>query len=53
MLKILFWLAWDVFLTYALIAFWSELGNYIYLFIAFIAFFTYCLIQAVKEWLGK
>lgn len=48
MLKILYWLLFDAFFIYAFVRFRGELGEYIILFIALIAFFTWELIQAIK-----
>lgn len=51
MLKILYWLLFDAFFLYGFLSFRDELGSYSYLFIAFIAFFTWGLIQAFRDWL--
>ena len=51
MLKILYWLLFDAFFIYALIAFFSELGIYNILILAFIAFFTWELVNAIMQWL--
>lgn len=51
MLKILFWLLLDAFFIYALISFGSEMGWYILLPIAFVLFFTWELLSAIKQWL--
>lgn len=51
MLKVLYWLLLDGFFLYGLVAFGDELGGYIILFLAAIAFFTWELISAFKQWL--
>lgn len=51
MLKILYWLLFDGFFIYALLSFHDELGGYLYLLLAFIAFFTWELVAAVRNWI--
>lgn len=53
MLKVILWLIADIFFIYCLIAFYSELGGYIILLLAIIAFFTWDLIRTIKHGLGK
>ena len=47
MFKVLFWLLFDAFFTYALFAFWGELDGFKFLLIAAVAFFTWELIQSI------
>lgn len=49
MLKILTWLLLDSFFLYGLISFYDEMGGYIVLFVAAIAFFTWELIRSIKQ----
>lgn len=49
MLKVLFWLLWDAFFIYVLASEWGELGGYIFLFIAFVTFFTWELINSIRN----
>ena len=49
MLKVLFWLLWEVFFIYIIVTLGKESGNYIYLFLAFLAFFTWELYNAIKN----
>jgi hypothetical protein len=49
MLKVLFWLLLDGFFGYALFAFWGELGGYVLLLIPTVAFFTWELINSIKN----
>lgn len=51
MIKILYWLLFDVFFIAGFIKLRGEMGEYMILFIALIAFFTWELIQAIKNWL--
>ena len=51
MFKISYWLLLDGFFLFGLLSFGDELGGYIILFIAAIAFFTWELICAFKEWI--
>lgn len=51
MLKILYWLLFDSFFIYVLVSWLDEMGGYIFLILAFIAFFTWELIRAFKDWL--
>lgn len=51
MLKVLFWFLFDAFFIYSFFALREELGWYVLLFIAFIAFFTWELVSAIKHWL--
>ena len=53
MLRVLYWLLLDGFFIYALVSFGDEMGKYIILCLAAIAFFTWELINAIKNWLGK
>ena len=39
----------DIIFIYILVAYWAELGNYIYLVMFFIAFFTFGLIYYIKQ----
>ncbi len=49
MLKTLYWLLFDLFFLYALISYYDEMGGYIILFIAAIAFFTWELVRSIKR----
>lgn len=49
MLKVLFWLLLDAFFIYALALYWGELGGYIFLYIVPIAFFTWELINSIRN----
>ena len=49
MLKILTWLLLDSFFLYGLISFYDEMGGYIVLCVAAIAFFTWELIRSIKQ----
>lgn len=51
MLKVLFWLLLDSFFAYILVSWWDEMGSYIFLIIGIVAFFTWELVNAFKEWL--
>ena len=46
--RVLFFLLFDAFFVFALAAYWSEMGNYIFLFLGIVAFFTWELINAIK-----
>ena len=46
---VLFFLLFDAFFIFAIAAYWSELGGYIFLLLAFVAFFTWQLIQSLKQ----
>lgn len=54
MLKVLIWLAFDFLFIKVAIELWNETGEisgYLILAIALIAFFTWELIRAFREWL--
>lgn len=51
MLKVLYWLLLDAFFIFALISFGDEAGGYLFLILAFIAFFTWELVRAFIAWL--
>ena len=52
MLKILYFLALDVFFIYSLVSWGDEMGYYIFIPILFIALFTYGIIYAIKQRFG-
>lgn len=53
MFKILYWLLFDAFFLYALVSFGSEMGGYIVLVIAAIAFFTWEMFCAIRNFLNR
>ena len=53
MLRVLFWLAWDVFFIYCICSFGDEMRGYIFGFLAFIALFTFEFYRSVIDWLKK
>ena len=53
MLKILIWALCDAFFIFATIKFAGELGGYIFLLLAIVAFFTWELISSIKFYYGK
>ena len=53
MFRILYWFLFDAFFVYVLYALGDELGGYVYLVLAFIAFFTYELIRTIIYCLKK
>ena len=53
MFKLIFWLFMDALFGYILISTWGELGSYKGLILAIVAWFTWEVIRAFKEWIGK
>ena len=51
MFRILYWFLLDAFFIYVLVDTWGQMGGYVILVLAFIAFFTWELIHSFLEWL--
>lgn len=53
MFKVLFWLLFDGFFIYGFARWWDELGYYNILFILIILWFSWELVMAIKNLIGK